>query len=108
MHSPFICYPVRNETRPLILNMDVGLEFIKCKAVVYPGQRGGSFQRPTVIIKTRPKQWPISKVVARIITRPAPREIVWHLNGNSFDCRRSNLVKLSRSEYAHWLYARGS
>lgn len=107
MYEPLICYPIRNETRPLVLDMDVGLDFIKHKVVVYAGSRTGVFQRPYAIVKERPKQWPLSKGVARIITEPASREIVWHINRNSFDCRRSNLVNLSRVEYAHRLHARG-
>ena len=106
-YEPFVAYPMRHETKPLILDMGIGVNFWEQNAIVYPGVRRGGLQRPKVMIKASGGNKTTSKVVARLVANPAKHQMVWHLNENTFDCRRSNLQCISNAEYASRLYGGG-
>jgi len=99
---------MRNEERPLILDWDIGQAFYEAKAVVYPGERKGYFQRPRVVVDRPSEGWPQMPTVARLVAKPVKYDFVWHLNGNGFDCRRSNLENVSRAEYVKRVYQSGT
>lgn len=106
-YEPYICYPMRHETRPLILDWDIGQNFWEHRAVVYPGVRRGGLQRPKVMIKAHNGNKATTRVIARLVANPAKYEMVWHLNQNTFDCRLSNLECISNADYASRLYGDG-
>ncbi len=106
--TPYVCYPMRNEERPLILDWDIGQAFYEAKAVVYPGPRKGYLQRPRVVIERSSREWPQMPVVARLVAKPQKYEVGWHHNGNGFDCRRSNLDCVSRAEFQKRIYQSGT
>ena len=105
--EPFVAYPMRHETRPLILDIGVGFNFWEHSAIVYPGVRRDGLQRPKVMIKASGGNKATSKVVARLVATPAKYQMVWHLNQYTFDCRLSNLECISNADYASRLYGDG-
>jgi hypothetical protein len=93
----FVGVRVRGDSRPLIVDYDVGSILVDGEIDVRPASSKNP--RPQVMRKRSESKRPSLQAVDRWIMNAKKNEVVFHRNGKFYDCRRINMRVVSSQEY---------
>jgi hypothetical protein len=95
--QPYVCVRVRGDIRPLIVDYDVGSILVDGNVDVRPASTRNP--RPQVLREGSGAKQSSLQAVDRWISNAKGNEVVFHKNGNMYDCRRINLQAVTSQQY---------